>query len=180
MVELRPWASWRRCSRCSVPPRPVRYLEVLAAVRTRPCDVAIRTSMPRRRGRRPPRSSRPRPHRHQAVRVPPPVVEVDEEDERGPGGAFVALGKRVIPGKAAAKHRCLVDDGRVEVLIAEASGRSALSARSIRDAVARIAASTPVTCSASQRYSARSRYRVTLPIDRAAPCRVRGVVSPVA
>jgi hypothetical protein len=36
------------------------------------------------------------------------VVEVDEEDERGPRGALVAVGERVVPREPAGEHCRLV------------------------------------------------------------------------
>ena len=90
------------------------------------------------------------------IRRPDDSVEIKEEDERGPCSTLVPIGEGVVPCEATGEHRRLVDDVGVELLAAEAAegACSAESARSILAAFETTAASIPVTCSASQRYSA--------------------------
>jgi hypothetical protein len=90
------------------------------------------------------------------IRRPYDPVETEEEDERGPCSTLVPIGEGVVPCEATGEHRRLVDDVGVELLAAEAAegACSAESARSILAAFETTAASIPVTCSASQRYSA--------------------------
>ena len=97
------------------------------------------------------------------VGVPVPAVEIDEQDQARPRGAFVAVGERMVPRKSARDDGCFVVRVGIEVLIAEAClcAWRAESARSMRLALVRVVVSSPVTCSANHRNSPRLRYRVT-------------------
>jgi len=44
------------------------------------------------------------------VGIPGAVVEIDKEDERGPCGALVAVGERVVPREPADEDRGFVED----------------------------------------------------------------------
>ena len=58
------------------------------------------------------------------VRVPASAIEVDEQHQRSPGGALVAVDERVIPCQTAGEHRGLVAQVRMELVVSEAGGRS--------------------------------------------------------
>lgn len=91
------------------------------------------------------------------VGVPHAVVEVDEQHERRPRRALVAVGQRVVPREMAAENSGLVVEVRVEVLVAEAGSWRVQRAVGEVDPTRldEVAVSTPVTCSANQKYSAR-------------------------
>jgi hypothetical protein len=57
------------------------------------------------------------------VGIPDDIVEIEEEYEARPARPLVAVGQRVIPRQMTCQHRRLVDEIRVEVLIAEAGLR---------------------------------------------------------
>ena len=49
-----------------------------------------------------------------------PAVEINEQDQARPRGAFVAVGGRMVPCKSAREDGCFVVRVGIEVLIAEA------------------------------------------------------------
>jgi hypothetical protein len=93
------------------------------------------------------------------VWIPTAAVELHEHDQARPCGSFVPIWQWMVPGKVGRENRSLVDQFRVEVVVAETSlgACRAESARSTLAIFVRTAVSMPVTCPASQKYSARLR-----------------------
>lgn len=107
---------------------------------------------------------------------PHATVQINEHDQRGPCGALVSVREGMVPRQSADEDGCLVFDVGVELDVTEAGLGccKADSARSERDDLARMSASTPVTCSDSQKYSASVMERVTCQDVPTALGRVRG------
>ena len=57
------------------------------------------------------------------IRIPPALVQIDEQHERRSRGSLVPVDERVIPGQGAQQDCCLVLGIRVELGVAEADLR---------------------------------------------------------
>ena len=53
------------------------------------------------------------------VRFPCHAVEVEEQDQRGPRGPFVAVGQRMVPREATGQDRSLVEQVGIELLVSK-------------------------------------------------------------
>ena len=98
------------------------------------------------------------------VGIPPSVVEVHKDDQRGPSSTLVPVRQRMVTDEAVAQLPSKRDPGNTPRLRRPPSERVKRNRR-VRSALAALVSlrERHVTCSASQRYSARSRYLVTWP-----------------